>query len=201
MRDGGPIEEAPPKGHGDSRTSSPDAFARRCGWDPAAKHPLNSHATRGPGAPLRTTHCWCFAWISLGFCMSLRGHSISNPTRSGGVAAHFTHPCRILRTKVKGARGVRISWKLWRVPRRSRYLGNMRPRRLGTSSGSRMRSIQVNGGRCVITFSNTWFAVLMRKRRLRRPCVEPVARPWHDHLFAYIVRIRGVGPRVTFAVT
>ena len=30
---------------GDSRNCSPDGFARRCGWHPAADHPLNSHAT------------------------------------------------------------------------------------------------------------------------------------------------------------
>ena len=79
---------------------------------------------------------------------------ISNTTRSGGAAVHPTYPCRIFQTRVRGARGVRISWKLWKAPRRSRYQGNTRPRRLGTFSGSRMRFIQVNGERCVTTFSD-----------------------------------------------
>jgi len=48
-RGGGPINEVAV-----IATNSPDAFARRCGWDLAINHPLNSYATRGPGELPRT---------------------------------------------------------------------------------------------------------------------------------------------------
>ena len=140
---GGPIEPWWLRGRRHCN-SSPDAFARRCGWHPAINHPLDSHATRKPEESLRTVIS--AARGSYSALHEPRTH-ISNPTTSGGVAVHLVCPCRILQTRARGMKGACISWKLWKAPRKSRYLESTRPRQLGISSGCRMRFIQQNGGR------------------------------------------------------
>ena len=129
----------------------PDAFARQCGWHLGTNHPPNPHTTRGPVDSPRTV-----IGASRGSHPTLREprtHSSSH-TRSKSVAARPVHQCRILRTRARGARGVHILWKLWKVQRRSRYLGSTRLPRPGTSSGFMMQFIPTNGGRCVIPLSN-----------------------------------------------